>query len=462
MKTKKKAVRRVSSLAVKHPMLLGDTVTYDIGENPIGNTPHSSQFLETQPLDVGLEPRSSEAIQSSLDHQSIEPPEGQGCSVNSFHRPSPMVNGATTASANENVSECHVSAPVKATSSMDKGKRKMNEIFNSETCGGFLNGRPEHDELHLLCSEDVAIIYHDQAPTNDVVGSSNQVTHVNTTNTSPFSFHAPSPLSMSANSLRTRRYYFTTTPTSLYREISNVRVMCLPGLEDHDKALRTHTCICAAVIGYASTAKPFFGMLRKLPTAAELFQSIIGVVTAARTAREKMSEVDIPQFKIQLFGVVGSRQHELPSGDSIGAIVFQEQPDVVTDFDVIIEQQNHQPKRVNKLHASYMSLQFPLIFIYGEEGYHLNRYLFDRTASTSDAPKRMTMKMEMEPGSSIVKSCESTGKEIITSSEDISLATIKATDTDKALCVRAYRKWTPTNKNGKPVLFCCPLIDRQV
>ncbi|PWA77499.1 DNA helicase Pif1-like protein [Artemisia annua] len=117
------------------------------------------------------------------------------------------------------------------------------------------------------------------------------------------------------------------------------------------------------------------------------------LVQLFRTAREKLSEVDIPQFKIQLFGVVGSRQHELPSGDSIGAIVFQEQPDVVTDFDVIIEQHNHQPKRVNKLHASYMSLQFPLIFIYGEEGYHLNRYLFERTDSTPDAPKRMTMKM---------------------------------------------------------------------
>ena len=120
------------------------------------------------------------------------------------------------------------------------------------------------------------------------------------------------------------------------------------------------------------------------------------LVQLFRTARDKMSEGDIPEFKIQLFGVIGSREHELPSGDSIGAIVFQEQPDVVTDFDVIIEQRNQQPKRVNKLHASYMSLQFPLIFIYGEEGYHLHRYLFQRkvsTSETSETPKRMTMKM---------------------------------------------------------------------
>lgn len=68
----------------------------------------------------------------------------------------------------------------------------------------------------------------------------------------------------------------------------------------------------------------------------------------------------------------------------------------------------------------------------------------------------------MEQVSSIVTSSESTGKEIITHPEDISLATIKATDTDKAIYVKAYRKWTPTNRLGKPVLFCCLLIDRQV
>lgn len=68
----------------------------------------------------------------------------------------------------------------------------------------------------------------------------------------------------------------------------------------------------------------------------------------------------------------------------------------------------------------------------------------------------------MEQVSSIVTSSESTGKEITTHPEDITLATIKATDTDKAIYVKAYRKWTPTKKLGTPVLICCLLIDRQV
>ena len=100
-----------------------------------------------------------------------------------------------------------------------------------------------------------------------------------------------------------------------------------------------------------------------------------------------MAEANIPQFKVRLFGVVGSRQHELPNGDYIGAIVFEGGPDVQTDFDVVIEQHDRRLQRVNKLNASYMSLQFPLIFIFGEDGYHLGR-VFLSTGSLDDPPKK--------------------------------------------------------------------------
>ncbi|PWA61995.1 hypothetical protein CTI12_AA368500 [Artemisia annua] len=61
------------------------------------------------------------------------------------------------------------------------------------------------------------------------------------------------------------------------------------------------------------------------------------LVQLFRTARNKMADANIPQFKVRLYGVVGSRQHELPTGDSIGAIVFEGGADVETDFDVVIE-----------------------------------------------------------------------------------------------------------------------------
>ncbi|GJY25559.1 hypothetical protein Tco_0400285 [Tanacetum coccineum] len=51
------------------------------------------------------------------------------------------------------------------------------------------------------------------------------------------------------------------------------------------------------------------------------------------TARNKLENVTVPKFKVQLFGVIGSSQHELPSGDSAGSIVFENGPNVATDYD---------------------------------------------------------------------------------------------------------------------------------
>ncbi|PWA82827.1 helitron helicase-like domain-containing protein [Artemisia annua] len=82
----------------------------------------------------------------------------------------------------------------------------------------------------------------------------------------------------------------------------------------------------------------------------DIFENLIQVldnhnelVKLFRTARDKMEGVDVPNFKVKLFGVVGSRQYDLPAGDSIGAIVFEGGPDVGTNYDVIIEKRggNH-------------------------------------------------------------------------------------------------------------------------
>ncbi|PWA75763.1 hypothetical protein CTI12_AA057750 [Artemisia annua] len=162
-----------------------------------------------------------------------------------------------------------------------------------------------------------------------------------------------------------------------------------------------------------------------------------------------MSEFDIPDFKINLFGVVSARQYELPSGDWIGAIVFEGGTDVRTDFDVIIQKHGGSPKRINKLHPEYMSLHFPLIFVYGEPGYHLGLTLADTGDATTDAPKKMSMKMfyayqlhdrrgqKMEKESSIVALPRSTGKEVMSEAESISLSMLKPSDIDKTLKVQS-------------------------
>nr|GEW06812.1 helitron helicase-like domain-containing protein [Tanacetum cinerariifolium] len=79
------------------------------------------------------------------------------------------------------------------------------------------------------------------------------------------------------------------------------------------------------------------------------------LVQLFRTARDKYLESDVPEFKVKLYNVVGTRQYEVPTPVTVGAIVFGGSATTENDFDLIIEEHSHYPQRVNKLHPCYMS-----------------------------------------------------------------------------------------------------------
>nr|GEU59441.1 helitron helicase-like domain-containing protein [Tanacetum cinerariifolium] len=72
----------------------------------------------------------------------------------------------------------------------------------------------------------------------------------------------------------------------------------------------------------------------------------------------------------RLYNMGGMCGYELPTSDILGGIVFESGPRSRTDFDVIIKFKGGPPKRINKLHQSYMSLQFPILFIFVQLGFY--------------------------------------------------------------------------------------------
>ncbi|GJS92889.1 DNA helicase [Tanacetum coccineum] len=111
------------------------------------------------------------------------------------------------------------------------------------------------------------------------------------------------------------------------------------------------------------------------------------------TARNKHMDADIPEFKVRLYNVIGTRHYELPTSETIGAIVFADSSAIENEFDLIIEEHSRFPQRVSKLHPCYMSLQFPLLFVYGEDGYQRDMKLANITGQSTKSDKRMTMNM---------------------------------------------------------------------
>ena len=76
------------------------------------------------------------------------------------------------------------------------------------------------------------------------------------------------------------------------------------------------------------------------------------MVRLFRTARNACNDQHVPDFKIKLYNVVGSREHQLPSSNILGAIVFESGPNSVTDYDVIIQKKG-------KIHSELTSCIHP-------------------------------------------------------------------------------------------------------
>ncbi|GJX42382.1 DNA helicase, partial [Tanacetum coccineum] len=122
----------------------------------------------------------------------------------------------------------------------------------------------------------------------------------------------------------------------------------------------------------------------------DLLDTHNALVQLFRTAREKIQDNHIPNFKVRLYNVIGAREYELPTGDMLGAIVYETGPNNDMDYDIMLETRSGYPQRVNKLHASYMSLQFSLLFIYSQDGYSKDlKMVCSSESSLKD--KRLTM-----------------------------------------------------------------------
>ncbi|GJU81562.1 DNA helicase, partial [Tanacetum coccineum] len=122
----------------------------------------------------------------------------------------------------------------------------------------------------------------------------------------------------------------------------------------------------------------------------DLLDTHNALVQLFRTAREKFEDTNIPNFKLRLYNVIGAREYELPTGDMLGAIVYEAGPEADMDYDIVLEERSGHPQRVHKLHPSYMSLQFPLLFLYGEDGYQKEMKMVGSNGSSSQQ-KRLTM-----------------------------------------------------------------------
>jgi hypothetical protein len=91
-----------------------------------------------------------------------------------------------------------------------------------------------------------------------------------------------------------------------------------------------------------------------------------------KTAKERMGQDVNLLLNLTTFDAKKQdpRRYNLPTASEVGVIISKDPSDINSARDLIIEHRGGLLKRISELHSAYLPLRFPLLFPYGEPGWH--------------------------------------------------------------------------------------------
>ncbi|GKD48262.1 hypothetical protein Tco_1277238, partial [Tanacetum coccineum] len=102
----------------------------------------------------------------------------------------------------------------------------------------------------------------------------------------------------------------------------------------------------------------------------EMLDQKSSIAQAFRMARDWCHSHTSVNVELRLlFEKTNSRQYNAPTVAEVAALITNDFGDGDPTRNIIVNTKDGRTKRILKLHPSYMALQYPLIFPYGEDGY---------------------------------------------------------------------------------------------
>ena len=89
-----------------------------------------------------------------------------------------------------------------------------------------------------------------------------------------------------------------------------------------------------------------------------------------RMARDRFQEGDYHDYTLRILGKRNGT-HNLPSASEVAALVVRDPTGESEGRDIVVEYKNMEPHRISEIHPKLMSMQYPLLFPYGEDGFKL-------------------------------------------------------------------------------------------
>ncbi|RZC25470.1 hypothetical protein D0Y65_004248 [Glycine soja] len=112
-----------------------------------------------------------------------------------------------------------------------------------------------------------------------------------------------------------------------------------------------------------------------------------------RMARDRLQDVQVDNIKLKLIAnhEKDGRTYNVPIVPEVAALIVGNF-DANSKRDIIIETQHGQLQRIHELHSSYLALQYPILFPYGEDGYRPDILHSSRSDGKKRKRNRFTMR----------------------------------------------------------------------
>ncbi|XP_035845741.1 uncharacterized protein LOC118492075 [Helianthus annuus] len=91
------------------------------------------------------------------------------------------------------------------------------------------------------------------------------------------------------------------------------------------------------------------------------------------------------------------RTYNLPTASEVAALIVRDIDTLFEPRDIIVKSKQGYLERISELHPSYLALQYPLLFVYGDDGYRIDILHRDvSTSTTSDVSTSTTIVYTVE------------------------------------------------------------------
>ncbi|XP_024965736.1 uncharacterized protein LOC112505932 [Cynara cardunculus var. scolymus] len=117
------------------------------------------------------------------------------------------------------------------------------------------------------------------------------------------------------------------------------------------------------------------------------------LVKSYRIARDCFECYTDVKVKLRLIGKreKDGRTYNLPTASEVAALIVGDDGGTIEKRDIIVQHQTGYLQSISELHPSYLPLQYPLLFPYGEDGYRLD--ILHREITSSSKSKRTIVTM---------------------------------------------------------------------